>query len=125
MAAIRGGVTSARRNSRYPRQPISSPRKTNVETTKPTRMLRPPLTEMAPRPGKRTTPNAAATPKLNGSDQYRSDDSDQQASSPSRMKPDTSQDGASLTAGDGNRHGDCEPEHWRGDAEQRCDAGVR
>ena len=59
------------------------------------------------------------------SDQHRSEDSDQQASSPSRMKPDVAQDGPSLTAGDGNRHGDCEPEYWCGDAEHRCDAGVR
>ena len=75
---------------------------------------------------KANDPERGGDTEAQGSDQHRYDNSNQQASSPPRMKSDSRQDGASLTAGDGNRHGDCEPEHWRGNAGQRCDAaGVR
>ena len=74
---------------------------------------------------KANDPERGGDAEAQRSDQHRPDDSNQQASSPSRMKSDCRQDGPSLTAGDGERQGDREPEHWRGDAEHRCDAGVR
>src|SRR5215210_1371410 len=77
------------------------------------------------KPRKANDAERSGDAEAQGSDQHRSEDSDQQASTPPRMKPDGREDGTSLAPGDGDRHGDREAEHWRGDAEHRCDAGVR
>src|SRR5215210_5129257 len=74
---------------------------------------------------KANDPEGSGHAEAHSTDQHRPDDSDQQASSPSRMESDRRHDGTSLTARYGKRQGEREPEHRRGDSEKRCDAGVR
>src|SRR5215210_7671468 len=74
---------------------------------------------------KANDPEGSGDAEAHSTDQHWPGDSDQQASSPSRMESDRRHDGTSLTARYGKRQGEREPEHRRGDSEKRCDAGVR
>ena len=51
-------------------------------------------------PRKANDPERSGDAEAQRSDQHRPEDSDQQTSTPSRMKPDTRQDGTSLTLGE-------------------------